>query len=169
MDIEEQYDKIYRFCYYRTGNRETAEDLTQETFLRFLKSNYQERGIGIRYLYTIARNLCIEESRRQKNDPLPENLSDEGKEAEDLIEQIRVRQALMKLPDEDRDLIIMRFMNDESITDISKLTGLSRFVLYRRLKRILRELIRLMEGGHVDYEEKVETAIERLGKTESDA
>ncbi|MBQ7481841.1 MAG: hypothetical protein IJT80_08190 [Lachnospiraceae bacterium] len=51
MELEEQYDKIYRFCYYRTLNRETAEDLTQETYLRFLKSNYQERGIGIRYLY----------------------------------------------------------------------------------------------------------------------
>ena len=152
MDLEEQYDKIYRFCYYRTLNRETAEDLTQETFLKFLKSDYQERGIGIRYLYTIARNLCIEEARRKKQDPLPEDLSDEGKGADDIVEQIRVRQALMKLPDEDRDLIIMRFVNEESITDICKLMGMSRFALYRKLKCLQRKLIELLGGGIDDYE-----------------
>ena len=146
MDLEEQYDKIYRFCYYRTLNRETAEDLTQETFLRFLKSDYQERGIGIRYLYTIARNLCIEEARRKKQDPLPEDLSDEGKGAGDIVEQIRVRQALMKLPDEDRDLIIMRFVNEESITDICKLMGMSRFALYRKLKRLQNKMKKLLEA-----------------------
>jgi RNA polymerase sigma-70 factor (ECF subfamily) len=152
MALEEQYDKIYRFCYYRTQNRETAEDLTQETFLKFLKSDYQERGIGIRYLYTIARNLCIEEARRKKQDPLPEVLSDEGKGADDIVEQIRVRQALMKLPDEDRDLIIMRFVNEESITDICKLMGMSRFALYRKLKSLQRKLIELLGGGIDDYE-----------------
>ena len=152
MDLEEQYDKIYRFCYYRTLNRETAEDLTQETFLKFLKSDYQERGIGIRYLYTIARNLCIEEARRKKQDPLPEDLSDEGKGADDIVEQIRVRQALMKLPDKDRDLIIMRFVNEESITDICKLMGMSRFALYRKLKSLQRKLIELLGGGIDDYE-----------------
>ncbi len=152
MDLEEQYDKIYRFCYYRTLNRETAEDLTQETFLKFLKSDYQERGIGIRYLYAIARNLCIEEARRKKQDPLPEDLSDEGKGADDIVEQIRVRQALMKLPDEDRDLIIMRFVNEESITDICKLMGMSRFALYRKLKSLQRKLIELLGGGIDDYE-----------------
>lgn len=152
MDLEEQYDKIYRFFYYRTLNRETAEDLTQETFLKFLKSDYQERGIGIRYLYTIARNLCIEEARRKKQDPLPEDLSDEGKGADDIVEQIRVRQALMKLPDEDRDLIIMRFVNEESITDICKLMGMSRFALYRKLKSLQRKLIELLGGGIDDYE-----------------
>ena len=152
MDLEEQYDKIYRFCYYRTLNRETAEDLTQDTFLKFLKSDYQERGIGIRYLYTIARNLCIEEARRKKQDPLPEDLSDEGKGADDIVEQIRVRQALMKLPDEDRDLIIMRFVNEESITDICKLMGMSRFALYRKLKSLQRKLIELLGGGIDDYE-----------------
>ena len=152
MDLEEQYDKIYRFCYYRTQNREMAEDLTQETFLKFLKSDYQERGIGIRYLYTIARNLCIEEARRKKQDPLPEDLSDEGKGADDIVEQIRVRQALMKLPDEDRDLIIMRFVNEESVKDICMFTGLSRFALYRKLKSLQRKLIELLGGGIDDYE-----------------
>ncbi len=38
MDLEEQYDKIYRYCYFKVRRRETAEDITQETFLRFFES-----------------------------------------------------------------------------------------------------------------------------------
>ncbi len=37
VDIEEQYDKIYRYCYFRLRSRQTAEDITQETFLRYLE------------------------------------------------------------------------------------------------------------------------------------
>ena len=63
MDIETYYDKIYRYIYYRVHDRSIAEDLTQETFLRFLGSSGNEPE---RYLYTIAKNLCIDEYRRIK-------------------------------------------------------------------------------------------------------
>ena len=98
MGIEEQYDKIFRYCYYRVHNRELAEDLTQETFLRFLNSHYEERGERIRYLYTIARNLCIEESRRVRLGELPEDISDDGLQEEELVHSLQVREALAKLP-----------------------------------------------------------------------
>ena len=65
MDIEEEYDKIFRYCYWKVHNKEIAEDITQETFLRFLQSNYDERGKRIRFLYTIAGNLCIDEFRKK--------------------------------------------------------------------------------------------------------
>ena len=38
IDIDEQYDKVYRFCYFKLKNQHLAEDITQETFLRFLKA-----------------------------------------------------------------------------------------------------------------------------------
>lgn len=67
MDLEEQYDKIYRYCYFKVHSRETAEDITQETFLRFFESrNYEDTGKPLHYLYTVARNLCIDEYRRKK-------------------------------------------------------------------------------------------------------
>ena len=59
MDIEEQYDKIFHYCYYRIRDKNVAEDITQEVFLRFYNSNYVEQQKEIRYLYTIARNLSI--------------------------------------------------------------------------------------------------------------
>ena len=60
MDIEEQYDKIFHYCYYRIRDKNVAEDITQEVFLRFYNSNYVEQQKEIRYLYTIARySTCV--------------------------------------------------------------------------------------------------------------
>ena len=74
MDLEEQYEKIYRYCYFKIHNREIAEDITQETFLRFFKSNYVDNGKAMQYLYTIARNMCIDEYRKQKAETLKEEV-----------------------------------------------------------------------------------------------
>lgn len=44
-DMDEQYDKIYRYCYMKLKHRQAAEDVTQETFLRFLENNtYKDIG-----------------------------------------------------------------------------------------------------------------------------
>lgn len=148
MDIEEQYDKIFRFCYYRVHNTDIAQDLTQETFLRFMNSDYKERGEQMRYLYTIARNLCIDESRKARTTELPEDYSDEGSGSDDLIRKIEVNQALDKMPEEDRELLILRYMNDVPLADIGKIMGVSRFALYRKLNSVKRDFIKLMEGGN---------------------
>lgn len=77
LDLEEQYDKIYRYCYFRLHQRETAEDITQETFLRFFESRgYVNKGKSLQYLYTIAHNLCVNEYRKPKTEPLDEDMSD---------------------------------------------------------------------------------------------
>ena len=148
MDIEEEYNKIYRFCYYRAGNRTIAEDLTQETFLRFLDSSYQEKGKRMHYLYTIARNLCIEEARSPMHKELTEDVVDERTDTAFIEESVMVRAALMKLDNEDRELIILRHMNEEPMEVMSRITGLSRFALRRRLKKAEEAFIRLIEGGY---------------------
>ena len=56
--LEEEYDRLYRYCYYRVKDRYLAEDLTQEAFLRSLDREPEiSRGTRLPYLYTIARNL----------------------------------------------------------------------------------------------------------------
>ena len=70
-DISAQYDKIYRYCFFRLKDRELSEDVTQEAFLRCL---HQTDGrLPIRLLYRIARNLCIDEYRRTKEIPTDES------------------------------------------------------------------------------------------------
>ena len=55
-DMDEQYDKIYRYCYMKLKHRQVAEDVTQETFLRFLENNtYKDIGKEISYHLTIGQ------------------------------------------------------------------------------------------------------------------
>ena len=142
MDIEEEYDKIFRFCYWKVHDKEIAEDLTQETFLRFLDSNYDEQGKRIRDLYTIARNLCIDESRKRILTEIPEEIPDTETE-NDLTTKVFLRQVLQQLPEEDLELIIMRYLNMESTENICAVLKISRFSLYRKLRKIQKTLDRL--------------------------
>ena len=67
MDLEDQYDKLYRYCYFRVRDVQTAEDLVQETFLRWL-DHYpgQREREALPTLYTIARNLCVDVTRQRE-------------------------------------------------------------------------------------------------------
>ena len=62
MDLKEQYEKLLKYCYMKMKDRNLAEDIVQETFLRFWQSkSYRDTGKEMAYLYTIARNLCMDE------------------------------------------------------------------------------------------------------------
>ena len=144
IDLEEEYDRIYRYCYYKLHSREAAEDITQETFLRFFASDsYCERGQDIRYLYTIARNLCIDEWRRAKAEWLyakPEQMQSCLETDEKLVLAVSVRLALEKLEEEERELILLRYVNEVPVGAISRIYNISRFTVYRKLKKAVRQL-----------------------------
>lgn len=148
MDIEEHYDKIYRYCYMKIRHQQTAEDITQETFLRFLEDhNYRETGKKLAWLYTVARNLCTDHYREKKKELLTAPGSfearDEGRAdgSEDkVIHTLLLRQAVLKLDMEDQELIFLRYVNELSAEDIGKIMEISRFSVYRRLKSCLKQL-----------------------------
>ena len=64
--IESHYDGIYRFCYYKLGDREAAYDCAQETFLHLLRymDTYVEQKRFKAYLYRIAGNVCMDWFRK---------------------------------------------------------------------------------------------------------
>ena len=144
IDLEEQYEKIYRYCFYQLRNREQAEDVTQETFLRWFASDtYRDTGQVLQYLYTIARNLCIDAYRQPHPAPLadPEALLETlPAHAADPLPAIDLRMALDKLDEDDRELVLLRFVNEVPMHVLCKVTGQSRFALRRRLNRILKTL-----------------------------
>lgn len=140
MDYEAQYDKIYRYCYFKLNNGAVAEDITQETFLRFLEnSTYQEDGKCLNYLYTIARNLCIDEYRRKVCEELPEDFADEQAE-ESMLENLSMQLALKKLTPMERELVLLRYVNEVPVKVICELQECSRFALNRKLKQVLKKL-----------------------------
>jgi RNA polymerase sigma-70 factor (ECF subfamily) len=140
MDYEAQYDKIYRYCYYKVNNATVAEDITQETFLRFLQNTtYQESGKALNYLYIIARNLCIDERRRRTVEELSEELTEEGPE-EGIVETYVMQQALAKLTSMERELVLLRYVNEVPVSVICELQECSRFALNRRMKQVLKKM-----------------------------
>ena len=72
--IRRYYGDILRYCAYRCADTGCAEDLTQETFVRFFEklSDYRHMGKAKNYLYTIAGNLCRNEYKRQAGIPMEE-------------------------------------------------------------------------------------------------
>ncbi len=142
LDLAEHYDKIYRYCYCKLKQRELAEDITQETFLRFLNHGHDFHAAhALPYLYTIARNLCIDEYRKKK--PLlaivEEQIEDIGAE-ERMFTGVSVRLALSELEEEERELLLLRYVNEAPVYVICKVYGLSRFSVYRKLKSALKKL-----------------------------
>lgn len=143
MDERSMYDKIYRYCYYRLGQAQTAEDITQEAFLRLWESrNYREQGKALQYLYTTARHLCIDEYRRCKAQPLTREL--EGQlEAEPGLEpelRLGLQQALETLEESERELLALRYGSEMPLGELAKMLGMSRFAARRRITAALEKL-----------------------------
>lgn len=140
MDIEEQYDKIYRYCYFKLKHQQEAEDVTQEAFLRYLKSDVDIRDRqGLPYLYTIAHNLCVDKFREIHLDVLTEDMIDPDP-FENIDTKLSIKNALSKLPQEDQELLLLRYINEVPISVMCKIMGLSRFSIYRKTSKILKQL-----------------------------
>lgn len=143
MDVGEQYDKIYRYCYFKLHNRELAEDVTQEAFLRYFENyRFESEDRALRCLYVIARNLCVDQFRRPQAASLEEPegraspgenpLREESKE-EQIITGIQVRAALARLGQEEQELLLLRYVNGVSAAVIGRILGISRYAAHRRL------------------------------------
>ncbi len=144
LELESQYDKIYNFCYFKVKNREVAEDITQETFLKyFTKTDYLEKGKKLAFLYTIARNLCMDYFRKDKKQDSYtdiEEQQDKQQKEEDMTNKvdtaILVKLAVNKLDIEEQEIVLLRFTNELSVSEIAQYIGVSRFAMYRRIKSI---------------------------------
>lgn len=152
VDYREQYNKIYRYCYFRLRHKETAEDITQESFLQYLKHpEYGGEREPLKILYTIARNLCADEARRGgrisfvPQEELPEYASDSASE-EDIICQARLREAMDALEEAEREIVFLKIVNEVPTAVIAKTLGISRFAVYRRCERALKLLRKEMEA-----------------------
>ena len=140
MDLNEQYDKIYRYCYFKLNHKEAAEDITQETFLRYFNSiRYEEKGKSLQYLYTIARNLCIDEFRKQSLEQLPEPQIDIDME-ERILTSLAIKTALHKLDRESQEVLLLRYVNEVPVSVICNIMGISRFAVYRKTNSALKQI-----------------------------
>ncbi len=151
LELKEQYEKIYAFCYFKVQNREIAEDITQETFLKYFDgAQYLERGKKLAFLYTIARNCCNDHFRRSRQTVDIDNISEvvdknidilSSEEIADSLETtLVVHAAVSKLSVESQEIVLLRFANGLGIGEIAEYLGISRFAVYRKLNAIIKQL-----------------------------
>lgn len=153
--IYERYlKKIYNYVYYRVGNHQDAEDLTERVFYRAMAhiNTYTERGIPFQaWLYRIAHNLVANWHRdrgRRKIIPLDEfvasSLRTEAPDrlTEDREERDALLAAIRRLPAERQQLLILKFVEKQSNAEIGVLLGRTEGAiksLYHRTLLSLRE------------------------------
>lgn len=151
MDLERQYEKLLRYCYMKVKNRETAEDIVQETYRKFWESrSYDNIGKEEAYLYTIARNLCMDQFRRPVAEDIDEHedIPDEYFEtAGRIVDRLAIEDALEKLDSEIREIVVLRYINDISVNDVANIMGMSRFAVRRRVNEGLSILKKSLQEG----------------------
>ncbi len=146
-ELTEIYDKIYRYCFYRIRNSAAAEDVTQEAFLKYFSQNKSLRhGEDMAYLYTIAKNLCIDLFRKKQTEELPEEYP-----AEDFADKsetkIAVRTAMEKLDERNREALILRYIGGLSVNETAAAMGISRFAVHRLERAALAEMKKNLKGA----------------------
>lgn len=142
-------DELFRHCYFRTSDREHGMDIMQETFLRTWE--YIAKGGTIRhmrgFLYRTAHNLIINAAMKKTTVSL-EQLREEGFDPGDervrppgaAIDEKLVVALLKRLEPEDRDLLVMRYIDELAPAEIAEITGLSANVISVRLHRAVKKL-----------------------------
>lgn len=146
---EDHYDEIFRYCARRLPATEDAKDATQEVFLRLARSRalYESREKPLAYLYTCARNVCIDALRRARPaDPLDEADAARIPDSAQNLHQhdLLLADALSRLPDEEREVLELRYGQDLKLADVAAILGKSRFALYRTERRALDRLKKMM-------------------------
>ena len=138
--LEEQYDKIYRYCYFKVHRQEVAEDITQEAFLKFYE-RYGHYGNEwtLQYLYRIAHNLCVDEYRKPTMEQISDEISDESHE-DKILTKHTIKEALSELSEEEKEILLLRYVNEVPVNVICKMFQLSRFALYRKIKKAIKKL-----------------------------
>ena len=142
-------DRIYRHVYYRVGTREDAEDLTQQVFMNAWKAIGKYKITAspfLAWLMTISHNTIVNHYRAKKLDVYNEEiiLKDPGnnpeKMAEMSYEQERLRDVILRLPEDQQRVVLMYFLEGFSHREIAdslgKTEGAVRVIQYRALKKI---------------------------------
>ncbi|MBO0994170.1 RNA polymerase sigma factor SigW [Bacillus sp. SD088] len=153
-------DKVFQLCYRMLGNRHEAEDIAQEAFVRAyvnIHSFDQKRKFST-WLYRIATNLCIDRIRKKKPDyfldaevagteglTMYSQIAAEGKSPDSEVETLElqelVQREIMELPDKYRVVVILRYIDELSLNEISEVLEMPLGTVKTRIHRA-REALR---------------------------
>jgi RNA polymerase sigma-70 factor (ECF subfamily) len=132
---EENFDRIYRYCVIKIGDRTEAEDMTQQVFLNAIKSlpSYKFKGMPFSsWLYRIAHNQVVDYHRKRSRHalvPIDESIAsgedDPSETAELRLEVEELARATQKLTPAQREVISLRFAAELSVAEVARAMGKS--------------------------------------------
>jgi len=161
--IEQYQHRLLRFLVYLTGDRQLAQDLFQETWIRVLErgNQYDPKHEFSTWLFTIARNLSIDYLRKKRPASLDELLGEENHSPELPVDNRpsalevatqheqaeRISAALVCIPAEYREAVVLRFQEGMTLEEIGAVTGAPVGTVKSRLYRGLNALMPLLKGA----------------------
>ena len=158
--------RILNFINSKVLNRVAAEDIFQETFIKVIKTlkcgKYNEEGKFLPWVMRISHNLVIDFFRKNKRIPLYENrdefdifqrIGDESQNIEgELIDQQVVedlQKLIVSLPEDQKEVLIMRLYRDMSFKEIAESTGVSINTALGRMRYAVLNLRKLVESNNL--------------------
>jgi RNA polymerase sigma-70 factor, ECF subfamily len=147
---ERHFHRVYAYVARRAASRAEAEDVTSEVFEQALANlrKYEWRGVPFAaWLFRIAANALVDRWRQISRDSLdpPPDIPD-GREAEETERRAMVCQLVERLPDAQRQVIEMRFVDQRSIREIADALGRSEGAVKQLQLRALENLRKSLEG-----------------------
>jgi RNA polymerase sigma-70 factor (ECF subfamily) len=151
---------VFNFILRFVRDTAHAEDVTQETFLRLVKgaNAYERQAKFTTWLYTIARNLCVDAARRGKHrkaasldaplddggasllDFVPDGGAAVDRQAQSRELALRLRAAIESLPDEQREIFLLREVADLQFNEIAAVVGCPENTVKSRMRYALEKL-----------------------------
>ncbi len=164
--IARHKQRIYSFVYSKVYDRDVAEDIFQDTFIKVIntlkKGRYNEEGKFLPWVMRIAHNLVIDHFRRNNRMPKFDNsgefsifsiLSDDSLNAEKRIikDQVEtdVRKLVDELPEDQKEVLLMRIYKDMSFKEIAERTDVSINTALGRMRYALINLRKVIEKHNI--------------------
>ena len=164
--INRHQSKIYGFIYSKISDRDITDDIFQDTFIKViktLKSNaYNEEGKFLPWVMRIAHNLIIDHFRRNKKMPMfreteefsifsimtDNSMTIENQMITDQVEK-DLKKIIEELPQDQKEVLVMRIYQDLSFKEISELTGVSINTALGRMRYALMNLRKVIDKHQI--------------------
>lgn len=151
-------DEIYRFIYYKTNAKETAEDLTAQVFMQALEHlatfRYQVGARFSSWLYRIAHNQVVDHYRRQRPttsleeiEPLPQ-AETTSSTVDSHLQQQHIQALLQQLPKLDQEILHLRLWQDKSYSEIAAILQSNTVAVRARYSRALKKFKQLYSAHY---------------------
>jgi RNA polymerase sigma-70 factor (ECF subfamily) len=164
--IKRHKQKIYSFIYSKVFDRDITEDVFQDTFIKVIRTlklgKYNEEGKFLPWVMRIAHNLVIDHFRKNNRMPKFDNsndfnifsvLSDSSLNIEKTIikDQVEedVKRLIEELPEDQKEVLVMRMYNDMSFKEISENTGVSINTALGRMRYALINLRKVIDKHNI--------------------